>query len=160
MIVDPPSWSAAAHTRNLASAGLRITYRIDVHGAHHVGTAGPLLLVTSCEGVLASMLLHGTAPRPLHVVANAAISIAVAKRVGSREGLAAAFGVRVLVNLGLVLLARLVLGGNALDLSATIFFVLLLSLLITYHDRFAPVAAVRAEHDRTEPEPARVAKAT
>ena len=73
MSVDPPSWSAAAHTRNLASAGLRITYRIDVHGAHHVGTSGPLLLVTACEGVLASMLLHGTAPRPLHVVANAAM---------------------------------------------------------------------------------------
>jgi hypothetical protein len=98
----------------------------------------------------------------VYVVANAAISIAVAKRVGSREGLAAAFGARVLVNLGLVLLARLVLGANALDLSATIFFVLLLSLLITYHDRFAPVAAARAEHDRTEPEPepAQVAKAT
>ena len=53
-----------------------------------------------------------------------------------------------------MLLARLVLGSNALDLSATVFFVLLVSLLVTYHDRFAPVAAVRSEHDRSDPRPA------
>ena len=93
----------------------------------------------------------------LFVVVNAAISIAVARRAGSREGLAAAFGARVVVNVGLVLLARLLLGGSALDLSATFFFVLLISLLVTYHDRFAPVAAVRAEHDATDPEPATAA---
>jgi fatty acid desaturase len=90
----------------------------------------------------------------LFVVINAAISIAVARRAGSREGLAAAFGARVVVNVGLVLLARLLLGGGALDLSATVFFVLLISLLVTYHDRFSPVAAVRAEHDHADPEPA------
>ena len=89
-----------------------------------------------------------------YVVVNAAISIAFARRAGTREGLAGDFGVRVVVNLGLVLLARLVLGANALDLSATVFFVLLVSLLVTMHDRFAPVAAVRAEHDRTDPSPA------
>ena len=89
----------------------------------------------------------------VYVVANAAISIAFARRSGTREGLAADLGVRVVVNVGLVLLARLVLGANALDTSATVFFVLLLSLLVTYHDRFAPVAAVRAEHDRADPPP-------
>lgn len=89
-----------------------------------------------------------------YVVANAAISVAFAKRAGTREGLAGDFGVRVVVNLGLVLLARLILGDNALDTSATVFFVLLLSLLVTMHDRFAPVAAVRAEHDRADPVPA------
>ena len=46
MQVEPPSWSGAAHARNLASAGLRMTYRIQVHGTHHVGTSGALLLVT------------------------------------------------------------------------------------------------------------------
>ena len=89
-----------------------------------------------------------------YVVVNAAISLAFARRSGTREGLAGDFGVRVVVNIGLVLLARLVLGGNALDLSATFFFVLLLSLLVTMHDRFAPVGAVRAEHDRTDAAPA------
>jgi len=90
----------------------------------------------------------------VYVVINAAVSIAFAKRAGTREGLAGEFGVRVVVNLALVLLARLVLGPTALDLSATFFFVLLLSLLVTMHDRFAPVAAVRAEHDVSDPEPA------
>ena len=47
-----------------------------------------------------------------YVVVNAAISIAFAKRAGTREGLAGDFGVRVVVNLGLVLLARLVLGAG------------------------------------------------
>ncbi len=88
------------------------------------------------------------------VVANAAISIAAAKRTGTREGLAGDFGARVVVNAVLVLVARLILGGGALDLSATFFFVLLLSLLVTMHDRYAPVAAVRAEHDHSDPEPA------
>lgn len=88
-----------------------------------------------------------------YVVINTAISIAFAKRAGTREGLAGDFGVRVVVNLALVLLARLVVGANALDVSATVFFVLLLSLLVTMHDRYAPVAAVRAEHDVSDPEP-------
>ena len=91
----------------------------------------------------------------VYVVINAAISIAFARRgPARREGLAGDFGVRVVVNLGLVLLARLLLGAGSLDVSATVFFVLLVSLLVTMHDRFAPVAAVRAEHDRTDPEPA------
>ncbi len=90
------------------------------------------------------------------VVLNAAISIAFARRAGTREGLAGDFAVRVVVNLVLVLLARLVLGAGSLDVSATIFFVLLVSLLVTMHDRYAPVAAVRAEHDHDDPEPAAV----
>jgi hypothetical protein len=94
-----------------------------------------------------------------YVVVNAAISLAFARRTGTREGLAGDFGVRVVVNLALVLLARLVLGAGALDLSATVFFVLLLSLLVTMHDRYAPVAAVRAAHDATDPEPAPATRA-
>ena len=93
----------------------------------------------------------------VYVVANVAISLAVARRVGSKEGLAAAFGARVVVNITLVLLARLLLGGNALSLTDTLFFVLLLTLLTTLQDRFAPVGAVRAEHDHADPEPATTA---
>ncbi len=88
------------------------------------------------------------------VVVNAAISLAVARHVGSRARLSAAFGARVLVNVGLVVLARLVLGPGALSLTDTLFFVLLLSLLVTYHDRFAPVAAARARVDAGTPDPA------
>ena len=73
MTVEPPSWSAAAHARNLASAALRMTYRLDVHGAHHLGTSGRLVIVTNCESVLAGAILHAIAPRPVHVVANTAM---------------------------------------------------------------------------------------
>ncbi len=91
-----------------------------------------------------------------YVVANAAISLAVARWAQSPEGLFAAFGVRVATNVMLVLLARLVLGGSSLSESDMLFFVLLLSLLVTLHDRFAPVGVARAAHDRTDPEPAPV----
>ena len=84
--VEPPSWSGAAHARNLASAALRMTYRLAVHGAHHVGTSGPLLMVTRCEGVLTGALLHATAPRPLHVMANEAMAQAVPEAVLARSG--------------------------------------------------------------------------
>ena len=42
----------------------------------------------------------------------------------------------------------------------TFFFVLLVSLLVTMHDRYAPVGAVRAEHDHSDPEPAAAVPAT
>jgi hypothetical protein len=92
----------------------------------------------------------------VYVLANVLVSLLVARHVGSRSGLFAGFIARVAVNIGLVLLAGLVVGERALSVGDTLFFVLLLSLLVTYHDRFAPVGVVRAEHDRTEaqPEPA------
>ena len=90
----------------------------------------------------------------VYVLANVVVSLLVARHVGSRSGLFAAFMARVGVNIGLVVLAGALVGDRALSVSDTLFFVLLLSLLITYHDRFAPVGAVRAEHDRQDPEPA------
>ena len=87
----------------------------------------------------------------LYVLANVLVSLLVARHVGSRQGLFGAFGTRVVTNIGLVLAARAFLGGNALSVWDTLFFVFLISLLITYHDRFAPVSVVRAEHDRRDP---------
>lgn len=86
----------------------------------------------------------------LYVLANVVVSLLVARHVGSRTGLLAAFTSRVLVNIGLVIAARLFLGTGALALWDTLFFVFLLSLLITYHDRFAPVSVLRAEEDRRD----------
>lgn len=84
----------------------------------------------------------------LYVLANVVVSLVVARHVGSRSGLLAGFTARVLVNIALVLAARTVLGASALALWETLFFIFLVSLLITYHDRFAPVSVVRAHHDR------------
>ena len=84
--VKTPSWTGAANARNLASAALRMTYRVRAHGAHHVGTSGALLMVTRCEGVLAGALVHATAPRPVHVVANEAMDRALPERALSAAG--------------------------------------------------------------------------
>jgi len=75
--VEPPSWHGAAHARNLTSAALRMTYQLRPHGAHHVGTTGPLLMVTRCEAVLAGSLVRALSPRPIHVVANEAMARAM-----------------------------------------------------------------------------------
>lgn len=57
-----------------------MTYRVNVHGSHHVGTTGPLVIVAPGEGVLVGALLHATAPRPLHVIASAAMQQALPDR--------------------------------------------------------------------------------
>ena len=79
------------------------------------------------------------------VVVNAAISLAVARRAGSVESTAAAFGLRAVVNIGLVVGASWLLNqfGGDLNLGVALFFALLLSLLITLDDRFRPVGQVR-----------------
>jgi hypothetical protein len=84
--VEPPSWHGAAHARNLTSAALRMTYQVRPHGAHHVGTTGRLLMVTRCEAVLAGSLVRALAPRPIHVVANAAMDAAVPAGVLASTG--------------------------------------------------------------------------
>lgn len=84
--VDPPTWSGAAHTRNLASAALRMTYQLRVHGGHHAGRSGALLAVSREEGVLAAAILHAVMPRPLHVVANEAMMSALPEAVMSAAG--------------------------------------------------------------------------
>lgn len=86
VLVEPPSWSGAAHARNIAGAALRLTYQIRQHGAHHVGTAGPLLMVCRSEGILAGAFLHATAPRPIHVMANEAMSRALRQGMMAKAG--------------------------------------------------------------------------
>lgn len=72
-----PSWYAAAHTRNLASLALHQLYRLRAHGAFHVGTDGPLLLVVPSEAVLAGVVVQAVAPRPVHVVVSTAAMTAL-----------------------------------------------------------------------------------
>lgn len=85
-VLEPPSWSGAAHARNLASAALRMTYQLRPHGAHHVGTSGPLLMVCRSEGMLAGAILHATLPRPVHVVANEAMGKALRQGMMTKAG--------------------------------------------------------------------------
>lgn len=81
-----PSWTGAAHARNLASAAMRVSYKVHPHGSHHVGTRGPAVLVCRSEGVLTGALLHATVPRPVHVVANAAMMAALRQGMMAKAG--------------------------------------------------------------------------
>lgn len=87
--LEPPSWSGAAHARNIASAALRMTYQLRIHGAHHVGTSGPLLMICRSEGILTGAVLHASVPRPVHVVANEAMSKALRQGMMAKAGVIA-----------------------------------------------------------------------
>jgi hypothetical protein len=80
------------------------------------------------------------------VVVNAALGLAVARRSRGVDSALLAFGVRVVANVVLVLLAGWLLGrdGGGLSVSDTMFFVGLLSLITLLDDRFRPVAEFRA----------------
>ena len=86
IVESPPSWHGAAHARNLTSAALRMTYQLRPHGAHYVGTSGSLLMVTSCEGLLAGAFVRSMSPRPIHVVASIAMDQAVPSGVLAKTG--------------------------------------------------------------------------
>ena len=84
------------------------------------------------------------------VVVNVAITLAVARRAGTRDSTLGAFGARVVLNAGLVLVAWWLVrqAGGDLNPWIALFFLLLISLLITLDDRFRPVAEVRAHAAR------------
>lgn len=85
-MVKPPSWSGAAHARNIAAPALRMTYQLRQHGAHNVGTSGALLMVCRSEGMLAGAVLHASVPRPVHIVANEAMGRALRQGMMTRAG--------------------------------------------------------------------------
>ena len=82
------------------------------------------------------------------IVVNTAVVIAAARRQVSFESLVVTFLVRIAVNVVLVLIARIVLGPTDLNVGHTLFFVLLLSLLTSMHDRYQPVYVARVVRER------------
>ncbi|WP_173086375.1 hypothetical protein [Phytohabitans rumicis] len=79
------------------------------------------------------------------VVVNAAISLWAAKGARGVESMLLAFGARVLLNVGLVVLSSWLLrrGDGDLPQGDALFFVLLLSLITLLDDRFRPVHDAR-----------------
>ena len=88
------------------------------------------------------------------VVVNCAVSLWAARSARGVESMLAAFGVRVLMNVGLVLLATWLLtrGRGDLGWPDALFFVVLLSLLTLLDDRYRPIYELRFF---TRPEPVR-----
>jgi hypothetical protein len=78
------------------------------------------------------------------VVINAAFSLALARRSRTIESTALAFFARMAGNVALVVVASWLLGDGDLDAIPTLFFLTMISLLTTLHDRWQPVMAYRA----------------
>lgn len=84
----------------------------------------------------------------LVIVVNAFLSHWLALRGRGWESIAREFVVMAAVNLGIVMLADLLLrrGGSGLNLQLTLFFVLLLTLIVTLYDRYRVVHEARFAH--------------
>ena len=80
------------------------------------------------------------------VLVNAAMALAFARAGRSIPGATVTFGVRVAANVALVVLGGWLLGRNGGDGNglATLFFILLLSLITSLHDRYWPVHSHRS----------------
>jgi len=89
------------------------------------------------------------------VVFDSGVTLAAARRRWTVRGTALAFAGRLLMNVGLVLVADPLLGnhGARLDGYETFFFLSLISLITTLHDRWRPVHEVREVLGRGEPAP-------
>jgi hypothetical protein len=134
---------------------------VAAHGRlRSVGTLEKVVLV-GLLWVIYSQVLPGTEATSgqlflgtaAFVLVNAAASLWVARARRGVEPMLMAFGVRVLLNVGLVLVAAWLVGraGGELNRGNALFFVLLLSLITLLDDRYRPVyemrfAIVRSTH--------------
>ncbi len=84
------------------------------------------------------------------IVINAGFTLALARRSWSTPSLALAFLARVVVNVVIVFVEDWLLrrGGGDLDVGTTVFFMCLISLITTLHDRYRPVLATRVIAER------------
>ena len=76
------------------------------------------------------------------VLANAAITLAASRREWTHESATAAVAARLMTNVGIVLLASALLDVPLLN-ADTFFFLCLISLITTLHDRYQPALAYR-----------------
>jgi hypothetical protein len=78
------------------------------------------------------------------VVVNSAIWLAVQRRGRSIESMTLGFIVRTLINIGIVVVAEILLGpGPDVNASATLFYLMMISVLTLMHDRWSPVLGWR-----------------
>jgi hypothetical protein len=89
------------------------------------------------------------------VVVNAAITLAAARRQWTIRSTALAFASRLVINVVLVLVADPLLGRHGASLAGydTFFFLSLISLITTLHDRWRPVHEVREVMSKGLPAP-------
>ena len=149
-----PEWplrlAADALPPEMDEAAERTAWHVE-HGRVWSSTTLEKVVLVGLLAVIFSETLPGTTASHLQllvgagaiIVVNAALVLVAARRSVVLESVVVSFLVRLAVNAGLVLLGWLLLGRADLDLSAALFYVMLLSLLTTLHDRWLPVHSAR-----------------
>jgi hypothetical protein len=149
-----PDWdlrlAADALPAEMDEAAERTTWHVE-HGRVWSTTTFEKVMLVGLLSVIFSQTLPGTSASNIElfvgtaafVVVNAALVLVAARRSVELESVLLSFAVRLAINAGLVLVAWVLLGRGDLDVSAALFYVMLLSLLTTLHDRWLPVHAVR-----------------
>ena len=116
---------------------------------------GEKLVLVGLVCVIFAMILPGMTATPTQIAVGVAVLIAFNSVVGqfaARTGrgierLALAFVTRAAINLAFVVVVRWVLPGETrLDAGHTLFFLLLLTLIVTFYDRYRPVHDYRVAH--------------
>jgi hypothetical protein len=140
--LPPGAGTVAARNRWVAAHGRLLS----------AGTLEKVVLI-GLLWVIYSQVLPGTAATPgqlfvgttAFVVVNAGVALWVARSARGVEPTLVAFGARVLLNVGLVVLVGWLLarGGGELNRANALFFVLLLSLITLLDDRYRPVYEMR-----------------
>ncbi|NGN65024.1 hypothetical protein G5C51_14105 [Streptomyces sp. A7024] len=137
--MDRPEQGADWHARHSAVRSMATLEKVVLIGLISV------IFAQTVPGVHTSNLQLFTAAGVV-VVVNAGVALFWARREVSFRSTVLLFGVRLLFNIAFVLVAELLLGGgkDRLDAGATFFFLVMISLLTTLHDRYYPVKAFRA----------------
>lgn len=149
----PHDWSWHVAADPLPEGAVTVADRNRWVAAHdRLWSAGTLEKVTliGLLWVIYAQVLPGTTATPVQlfagttvfVLVNAAISLTVARSARGLEPTGVAFGLRVLLNMGLVTVTWWLLPEA--DLTGAFFFVLLLSLLTLLDDRYRPIHEMRA----------------
>jgi hypothetical protein len=145
MAADPPpaSMDTALEQASWRAAHLRVMSTVTLEKVVLVGLLS-VIFAQTLPGVRATnaQLFLGMS---VFVVVNAALVLVLSRRNVTTESLVASFAFRMVVNVGLVVLADWLLGRERgdLDLGNAVFFVFLLSLLTTMFDRYQPLQAWR-----------------
>jgi hypothetical protein len=139
----PVGMDTAAEQAAWRAANLRVLSTVTLEKVALVGLLS-VIFAQTLPGVRASnaQLFLGIG---VFVVVNAALVLALSRRKVTTESLVTSFAFRMVVNVGLVVLADWLLGRERgdLDLGDAVFFVFLLSLLTTMFDRYQPIQAWR-----------------
>ena len=162
----PPDWSwkfrPSPLPEEIDEPEEQAAWRMRFDAIISTGTLEKVMLVGLVSVIFSQMLPDFTGSTrdvfigvTLVVVINAGITLAAARRRWTVRSTFLAFLTRLVMNIALVLIADPLLGrhGARLDGYDTIFFLSLISLITTLHDRWRPVHEVREVLARGEPAP-------